>query len=126
MNPDVPELTAVVVAALCVWRVTHLIVAEDGPWRAIARLQRVVARVAPAGLLDCFYCTSLWVSAAFAIGLAAGWCARLALWLAASAGAIALERLSARPAVTGVAVPYFEPELDHVEMLRTQARTDPD
>jgi len=45
------------------------------------------------GLLDCFYCLSLWVAVPFALLLAGTWRERILLWLALSAGAILLERL---------------------------------
>lgn len=117
-----PRPEAVLVIALCVWRVTHLMTAEDGPWRVIAALRRLAARALPAGLLDCFYCTSLWVAAPFAIAFTTGWREQLVLALAGSAGAILLERVSTRTA-TEVAVPYFEREVEHVGMLRTETRS---
>jgi hypothetical protein len=117
---SLPRLEVVVVAALCVWRLSHLVVAEDGPRRVIARLRTTLARVLPAGLLDCFYCTSLWVAVPCALAFATGWRAQLVLALASSAGAILLDRASTRPAATEVAVPYFEREVDHVGMLRTE------
>jgi hypothetical protein len=122
MEPEVPPVGIVAVAALCVWRATHLLVAEDGPWRAIARLRRVAARVLPAGLFACFYCASLWVSVPIAVALAAGWRAQVLLALAASGGAILLERISTRPAVAEVPVPYHEQEVGDAEVLRAEDR----
>lgn len=87
------------IASLGVWRVTHLLNAEDGPWDLSAKLRRGVGSGFFGGLLDCFYCLSLWVAAPFAWFLGAGHGERLLLWLAMSAGAILLERVTARPAV---------------------------
>src|SRR5207302_5380198 len=39
---------------LAVWRLTHLLTDEDGPFDWIARLRRRAG-----GLMDCFYCLSL-------------------------------------------------------------------
>lgn len=122
MDAAVPRFEVVLVTALCVWRLTHMVTAEDGPWRVIATLRRLASRCLPAGLLDCFYCASLWISAPFAIAFATGWREQLVLALTGSAGAILLDRLWTRTA-TEVAVPYFEPEVEHVGMLRTETRS---
>jgi hypothetical protein len=80
-----------VVGALCVWRVTHLLQAEDGPGNLLVRLRRAAgARLG--ALMDCFYCLSLWVSVPAAAILAAGWKDGVMLWLAMSGAACLLER----------------------------------
>ena len=48
---------------LCAWRITHLILAEGGPWELIIRVRKIVSNGFGGALLDCFYCLSLWVSA---------------------------------------------------------------
>jgi hypothetical protein len=83
-------------ATLCVWRITHLLQAEDGPWGVVVRLRRAAADGFAGKLLDCFNCLSLWISAPFAYGLGASWQERLLLWPSFSALAIFLERLTAR------------------------------
>ena len=40
---------------LCVWRITHLLDAEDGPWDVVVRLRRRAAEGFWGQLLDCFY-----------------------------------------------------------------------
>lgn len=83
------------IGILAVWRVTHLLFAEDGPWDVVIRLRR---RAGPGGwgrLLDCFHCLSLWVAAPFAVLLGGWWAERLLLWPALSGGAILIERLAA-------------------------------
>jgi hypothetical protein len=84
-----------VLAALCVWRITHLLQAEDGPWDLVVRLRRAVGEGFFGRLLDCFYCLSLWISLPFAWGFGASWRERLLLWPGLSAAAILLERLTA-------------------------------
>ncbi|MFL6260499.1 MAG: hypothetical protein ACJ76Y_12365 [Thermoanaerobaculia bacterium] len=84
-------------AILCVWRITHLLQAEDGPWDLVVRLRRVAGGGFAGELLDCFYCLSLWISAPFAWGSGETWRERLLLWPALSAVAIFLERLTAPP-----------------------------
>jgi hypothetical protein len=96
-----------VVGILCVWRVTHLLNAEDGPWRLVVRLRQRAGDGFWGELLDCFYCLSLWVAAPLAIVLGSGAKERLLLWPALSAAAILLERLTAGSQGAAPAV-YFE------------------
>jgi hypothetical protein len=55
--------------ALATWRITHLIVDEDGPADAVLRIRRVAGSGALGQLMDCFYCTSIWVALPFAAEL---------------------------------------------------------
>lgn len=80
------------IAALAVWRVTHLLSAEDGPWNLVIRLRRRLGQGQWGRLLDCFYCLSLWIAAPFALAAGDSWGERSVLWPALSAGAILLER----------------------------------
>jgi hypothetical protein len=92
-----------ILGILGVWRVTHLLNAEDGPIKLLARLRRLVGSGFWGELLDCFYCLSLWVAAPFAFLLGDSRREVLLLWLALSGAAILLQRT---PAVA--ALPYFE------------------
>jgi hypothetical protein len=85
-----------ILGILAAWRITHLLNAEDGPWDLFAKLRRLAGSGFFGGLLDCFYCLSLWVAAPLAWFLAGGWEQRLLLWPAISAGAILLEKATAR------------------------------
>lgn len=89
------EFYRLALGILGVWRITHLLQAEDGPWDAMVRLRRAAGSGFWGSLLDCFACCSLWVAAPFAVGLGAGY-GRLLLWLSFSAGAILLERATDR------------------------------
>lgn len=104
-------------AALGVWRITHLLNAEDGPWDLLARLREGLGDGFWGSLLDCFYCLSLWIAAPFAL-LGDGWRERLLLWPALSGAAILLERLTARPGAGVAPAAYFEDEEDDDGMLR--------
>ena len=95
-----PSFTLLLLATLAVWRVTHLLVAEDGPADLIARL-RDAAQGGPFGrLFDCFYCLSLWIAAPVAWLIASDWRGGILTWLALSGAAVLLERLSATRAAT--------------------------
>lgn len=111
------EFYGLVLAVLCVWRVTHLLHAEDGPWDLMRRLRDALGGRSGSGLLDCFYCLSLWVSAPAAWWLGRDLTHGLVLWPAISAGAILIERLTSREEVA--TAPYFEEEVEN-ELLRTR------
>ena len=82
---------------LCVWRLTHLLVVEDGPWRAVARLRSIAGGGFWGRLLDCFYCLSLWVSFPLALLIGTTWPERVALWPALSAGALGARAVTDGP-----------------------------
>lgn len=87
-----------VLGVLVTWRVTHLLHAEDGPWRILVRLRGALVRSDMLRqLAECFYCLSLWVAAPAAYLLGETWTERLLLVPALSAAAILLERLSQQP-----------------------------
>jgi hypothetical protein len=85
-----------VLGVLSVWRVTHLLNAEDGPEDFLVLIRRSVGNGFWGALLDCFYCLSLWIAVPFTLLLGQGWRERLLLWPALSAGAILVERASAQ------------------------------
>lgn len=102
-----------VLGVLCVWRITHLLQAEDGPWDLVVRLRLFVGDTFWGKLLDCFYCLSLWVALPFALGLGQDWKERALLWLAFSAAASLLQQVTA-PA----AAQYIEHTEESHAMLR--------
>jgi hypothetical protein len=110
-----------VIVTLAIWRITHLLTSEEGPWHLVARLRRAAGQGFSGELLDCFYCLSLWISAPFAFSLGETWTERLVLWPALSGGAILLERLTARREAIGAPqIEYSEdPEQEHVLWKRT-------
>jgi hypothetical protein len=108
---------------LGVWRITHLLQAEDGPWRIVVRLRQIAGNTFWGELLDCFYCLSLWIAAPFALGLGTGWKDRLLLWPALSAAAILLERITT-PAVAAfsedISKSIQEEEASHVVLRQSK------
>lgn len=82
---------------LAVWRITHLLWAEDGPWDGVVRLRQRAGSGFWGQLMDCFYCLSLWVALPLVLLLAPDWKTLLLAWPALSGGAILLERLTQRP-----------------------------
>jgi hypothetical protein len=116
---------AFALGALCVWRITYLLTAEDGPGHLLDRLRRRLADTPLGRLLDCFYCVSLWAAAPIALTIGGAWTYLLLLWFALSAGAIMIERLTAPAGPTTAA--YLEDDKENPdELLRTSPATRPD
>ncbi len=80
---------------LAVWRLTHLLSEEDGPWDVILRLRVRLGQGFLGQLMDCFFCTSLWVAAPLAVLLGTDPSSMVTLWLALSGGACLLQRMTA-------------------------------
>lgn len=98
MGADKMKFYWFLLGVLGVWRVTHLVSAEDGPWKLMARFRQRAGNGFWGGLVDCFYCLSLWVAAPVAWWLGEGAKERTLLWLALSGGSILLERATEREA----------------------------
>jgi len=94
-----PEMR-LVLATIATWRLTHLLVEEDGPWDLVVRLRRLLGDSVAGRAMDCFYCMSIWLAAPVAFALTRGAQVsivdRALVWLALSGGACLLERATAR------------------------------
>jgi hypothetical protein len=88
------DLYRFLLGVLSVWRITHLLQAEDGPWDIVVHLRRSAGSGFWGQLLDCFYCLSLWIAAPHAIYLGGTFSRSVLLWPALSAGAILLARVT--------------------------------
>ncbi len=113
-----------VLGILGVWRVTHLLAAEDGPWQVMARLRRRIGRGFWGQLFDCFYCLSLWVSVPFAWLLGDSLTEQCLLWLGLSGGAILIERVTDVHA--SAATPYWKEEDADAVLRKDASDTRPD
>lgn len=80
------------VGALATWRVTHLLVEEDGPADAVVRLRRRAGDGWIGQAMDCFYCLSIWTAAPVAAAVARRPREAPLTWLALSGAACLLER----------------------------------
>lgn len=94
-----------VVAALAVWRLSHLLAAEDGPWDVIVKLRRTLGTSYWGKLMDCFYCISIWISIPFTFYVVNGMLDRFVVWLALSGAASVTNKLTKGPVI-------FEPPAD--------------
>jgi len=82
----------IVLGVSAVWRMTHMLQAEDGPWDLSLRVRRAAGSSFFGRLLDCFHCLSLWMALPVALLMKPGWRQGLLLWLGLSGGAILIER----------------------------------
>ena len=98
---------ALVVGILGVWRITHLLSAENGPGDLFLRLRLFLGRSLAGQAIECFDCLSLWVAIPFALALGASWLDRLLWWPALSGGAMVIYRAVSRSMPDSVAL-YFE------------------
>jgi hypothetical protein len=116
----VTDLYRLLLGVLCVWRITHLFQAEDGPWNVVTGIRRAAGDGFWGQLLDCFYCLSLWVAVPFAWVIGRTAAERILMWLAFSGGAILAERITGPSAAPAVRAEYSEDEEDSKNgMLRT-------
>lgn len=89
------DLTPFIICAIAVWRLTHLLSMEDGPFDIVFRLRKQLGHGFFGNLLDCFYCLSVWIAIAPGIWLGNNWKEYLVNWLAISGAACLLEKLTA-------------------------------
>jgi hypothetical protein len=85
------------IATLATWRLTHLIVFEDGPADLLVRLRRRAGHGFWGKLMDCFYCVSFWVAAPLAPTVSQQLTDAVLIWVALSGSACLLERATAPP-----------------------------
>jgi hypothetical protein len=114
-----------VLSILAVWRIAHLLVFEDGPWNTLALLRHLTNTPLWSGLLNCFYCCSLWIAVPFAWLEGASWGERLLLAFALSGGAILAERATEPRKADPQDFFWEEPESEH-GMLRKEPTSKPD
>ena len=81
---------AFVLCALAVWRLSHLLACEDGPFDLVVRLRQRVGNGFVGSLMDCYYCVTVWIAIPFALLLTHDVIAGLVTWLALSGAASAL------------------------------------
>lgn len=91
-----------VLCTLAVWRLTHLAVAEDGPWDFVFRIRKWLGNSMAGKAMDCFYCFSIWMALPFAFIIGTQWISVIIAWLSLSGAACLLEQFKAsRPHQNG-------------------------
>jgi len=102
MLSEAPALTMhygfrFILAALAVWRLTHLVSKEDGPWDLFRRFRSAARPTVFGRLVSCFYCVSVWASLPFAWFVGGSILEMIVGWWAISGAAVLLERATREP-----------------------------
>ena len=84
-----------VLGVLATWRISHLFVHEDGPADMVVRIRARLGTSILGGLMDCFYCMSMWVAIPMTLVLNRPVAESILVWLAMSGAACLLERMTA-------------------------------
>ena len=82
------------IGSLVVWRVTHLLSKEDGPFNLVFLVRKMAGAGFFGNLLDCFYCLSIWISIPFAVWMANGYKQMFLFWLGFSGLACVIEKIT--------------------------------
>jgi hypothetical protein len=93
---NAPDPVLFVLAVLATWRLTHFLVAEDGPFDAVVRIRARLGDSVFGRAMDCFYCSSLWIAAPLALATACTPGQWSLTWLGLSGGACLLNRATER------------------------------
>jgi len=88
------------IITLAIWRITHLLQAEDGPWDIIFKLRKAMGNSFFGSMMDCFYCLSIWISLPFGLFMEKNWLHRIILWVAFSGASILLQKISTKEKTT--------------------------
>lgn len=96
---DIGPWLSFVMAVLATWRITHLLVYEDGPADVIVRLRLRLGQGFIGALMDCFNCLSLWVAIPMALLVSRNPVELLVVWPALSGAACLLERAGRDPVI---------------------------
>jgi hypothetical protein len=108
-----------ILGSLAVWRVSHLLYAEDGPGNLLVRLRKRLDDGMLGQLADCFYCLSLWIAIPFACFIGQSWGERILLWPALSGAAALMQRATSPEEPVPRAI-YLE-DKETSDVLRTES-----
>lgn len=85
-----------ILCSAATWRVAHLLSKEDGPFDIIYTIRKAAGAGFFGSLLDCFYCTSVWVALPFGIWQGNTIFEKIIYWWALSGIACLLEQVTNR------------------------------
>jgi hypothetical protein len=88
------DLEKYLIIVIVVWRLTHLISSEDGPFDLIIRIRKTIGNTFFGRLMDCFYCLSLWIGLLCAYFVSRSWQEIVVLTLYYSGASILLEKIT--------------------------------
>ena len=93
---------------LAVWRLTHLLSEEDGPFDIIFIIRKKAGTGFFGSLLDCFYCVSIWIAFPFGMWIGENWWEKIIMWLAFSGAACLLEQATTKNSRNTNKPDYYE------------------
>jgi Protein of unknown function (DUF1360) len=85
-----------VLSSLATWRLSHFLAAEDGPGDIVVILRKRLGHGFLGAVMDCFYCSSIWLAVPFAFAIGRDVPSWFLAWLAISGAASLLEQMSQR------------------------------
>ncbi len=88
------DTTGFIICSLAIWRITHLLSQEDGPFELVVKFRKLFGQGFFGSLLDCFYCLSIWIAVPFALFISPNWEQAIIVWLALSGAACLLFKLT--------------------------------
>lgn len=77
------------ISIFSVWRLTTLVCYEAGPFNVVTRLRKFFYKVKMGSLIECFHCTSFWMSVIF-VAVAYKWSTEIILLIPGIAGAVSI------------------------------------
>lgn len=113
--------TRFILASLATWRVTHLLVSEDGPGDLVVRLRASLGDSGAGKFMDCFNCLSFWIAAPLAFLVSRRPRDVVLLWPAISGAACILEEVVYKPGTIHAPLTHTEGIVGD-GMLWTEAR----
>lgn len=82
------------VSILTVWRLTYMLCYEAGPYNVLSKIRRVFYKAGLGKLIDCFHCTSVWISLICTVAIYKPCAESVILFLAIAAGASIIEKIT--------------------------------
>ena len=97
-----------VLITLAIWRITHLLSKEDGPFDVVYLIRKKAGAGFFGSLLDCFYCLSVWVALPFGMFQDVSWPEKFLYWAAFSGAACLLEQATSSKKSEKDEIPDFK------------------
>jgi hypothetical protein len=97
-----------ILSVFAVWRITHLLNKEDGPFDVIFHIRKKAGESFIGKMLDCFYCLSIWIALPFGLWLGTNWIEKILVWLALSGAAALLEQATSGKDKDNETPTYYE------------------
>lgn len=88
------DLEKYLIVVIVVWRLTHLISSEDGPFDLIIKIRKIAGNSFFGKLMDCFYCLSIWIGLLCGFYVSNDWKEIILLTLFYSGASILLEKFT--------------------------------